>query len=268
MTRPVLRVDGVSHVFRDRSTGWFGQRGRRRVLSDISLDVREGETLALIGESGSGKSTLARIMLGLVSPSLGQVRYRDQPLVTLKRRDLRRKLQVVLQDTQGALDPRLPVGKQIAEPLIIHGVADTATRCAMVRKAMDDVRLDARLGRRLPHQLSGGQRQRAVIARALVLQPETLVCDEATSALDVTTQAEIVGLLRRLQQRHGLTLVLITHDLQLASSIADRIAVLSAGRLVEIGQAGQIIDRPRACYTRALADAAFGSAGDADAGAS
>lgn len=223
---PLLALDSVSLRFPRR--GWFGVPPEP-ILSGVDLEVRRGEVLVLWGRSGSGKSTLARLMTGLLTPTSGHVMLEGRPLAALPRRAVCRQVQIVLQDTRGALDARMRVGAQIEEALIVHGVADRARRR---EEALHSVGLSPEHGTRYPHELSGGQRQRAVLARALVLQPSLLVCDEPVSSLDLTVQARIVALLMDLNRR-GLTIVFISHDWQLCQRIADRIVGVENGRLTD-----------------------------------
>ena len=223
---PLLALEDVSLRF--PRSGWFGAPPKP-VLSGVDLEVRRGEVLVLWGRSGSGKSTLARVMTGLLAPTSGRVLLEGQPLTAFPRRAVRRQVQIVLQDTRSALDPRMRVRAQIEEALIVHGIADRACRC---KEALHSVGLSPEQGARFPHELSGGQRQRAVLARALVLRPSLLVCDEPVSSLDLTVQARIVALLMDLN-RQGLTIVFISHDRHLCQRIADRIVGVENGCLTD-----------------------------------
>jgi peptide/nickel transport system ATP-binding protein len=238
------------------AAGWFVDRRPRRALDRVSLAVADGGTLGVVGESGSGKSTLARAILGLVRPSGGSVLW-DGRRVDARDRDARRRfrrdVQVVFQDPIGSLDPRMTAGASVAEALdALEGVRDPATLRGRVDAALDAVGLDPGLAARYPHQLSGGQCQRVAIARATVVRPRLLICDEAVSALDVSVQAQIVNLLLDLRQRHGLGLLFISHNLAVVRHVADRVAVLNAGRLVEYGPADRLFAAPSEAYTRAL----------------
>jgi peptide/nickel transport system ATP-binding protein len=246
----LLAVDDIAVQFKTRA-------GPARALDGVSLEWRQGETLGVVGESGCGKSTLARAMLGLTAPSKGTVSLAGNGVVAGKAglRELRRRVQMIFQDPYQTLNPRQQVVTIVAEPLVVQSVPE-AEHDERVRRALADVGLDAeRFGDRYPHQLSGGQRQRVAIAAALVLEPEGLICDEPVSMLDASVRAQILAVLVELQQRRGLALLFITHDLSLAWSLCDRIAVMYLGRVVEQGSAADVIERPGHPYTQALVDA-------------
>ena len=239
---------------RDFAVG-AGLMRRRRTLhavNGVSLDVAQGEVLAIVGESGCGKSTLARMMLGLLRPSAGKVRLGGEDLPMLDRRAVARRVQPVFQDPYSSLNPRKTVGTIIGLPLAVHGIGDAATRRARVVETMERVGLPERLYASYPNQLSGGQRQRVAIARALVIRPEIVVCDEPTSALDVSVQAQILNLLEALRRDFGLTYVLISHNLAVVEHIATRVAVMYLGRIVEEAPTENLFRAPRHPYTRAL----------------
>ncbi len=241
--------------------------GRRRFLRNepvvhavngVSLGIRTGETVGLVGESGCGKSTLARLALGIDTPTDGEILFRGRSLSGLPAKEwrgLRRSMQMIFQDPSSALDPRMSVGDQIREPLAIHRLGADAARGAIVDAMIDAVGLPRDLMSRFPHELSGGQQQRVVIARALVLQPTLLVCDEPISALDVSVQAQVVNLLRDLQRRLSLTYLFISHDLAIVRHICDRIAVMYLGEIVELADRDALFDHPRHPYTQALISA-------------
>jgi len=231
-----------------------------RAVDGIDVEVREGHTLGVVGESGSGKTTLGLALLRLIS-SRGGIRFGDQDIQGWKSkalRPLRREMQVVFQDPFGSLSPRLSVGQIVEEGLKVHGLgADAAEREGLIVAALGEVGLDPNSRHRYPHEFSGGQRQRIAIARAMVLKPKFVVLDEPTSALDMSVQAQIVDLLRALQEKHRLAYLFISHDLKVVRALADRVLVMKNGRVVEHGSAEQIFDAPRDAYTQALMKAAF-----------
>lgn len=227
-------------------------------LDDVSLTLHRGEGLALLGESGSGKSTLGRAVLRLLRGAQGRVWLDDVELTALHGaalRNMRKRIGVVFQDPYASLDPRMRVAEIVAEPLRIHGIGDAASRLAKVGELLTAVGLDPDMGARWPHQFSGGQRQRIAIARALACDPDLLVCDEAVSALDAHHRREILALLATLKRERGLALLFVTHDLSAAAAVAERIAVLDAGRIVEIGDAADVLRDPQHAHTRALVEA-------------
>jgi peptide/nickel transport system ATP-binding protein len=234
--------------------------GATRVIDDVSLCLYPGETLGLVGESGSGKSTVARMLLRLVEPTSGSVIYRPQgskPLDLLRLsaselRQTRRCLSVVFQDPYAALDPRMTVGQALSEPFAIHAERPAVGIEARLHELLLEVGLDASALPRYPHEFSGGQRQRINIARALALRPEILVLDEPISALDVSVGAQIINLLRDLQQRYGLTCLFISHSMPLVRYLCHRVAVMQHGRIVESGTWSQVCDAPRERYTQQL----------------
>jgi peptide/nickel transport system ATP-binding protein len=240
----------------DLSVQFGSGKAVARALDGVSLDWRRGEILGVVGESGCGKSTLARTMLALQQPAAGSVALDGQPINgRASRRELRRRVQMIFQDPYQTLNPRQRVETIVAEPLVVQGV-DRSEREARITRALDDVGLDPqRFLRRYPHQLSGGQRQRVAIAAALVLEPEGLICDEPVSMLDASVRAQILAVLVELQRRRELALLFITHDLSLAWSLCDRLAVMYLGRVVEQGRAVDVIERPQHPYTQALVDA-------------
>ena len=229
--------------------------GVARVVDDISLTIGRGETLGLVGESGSGKSTVARMILRLIEPTSGSVRFAGQDVLAASRHDLRalrRRMQIVFQDPYAALNPRMSVRQILAEPFAIHREKPEGGLNARLNEMLATVGLDASALGRYPHQFSGGQRQRINIARALALRPEFLVLDEPVSALDVLVGAQVVNLLRDLQRDHGLTYLFISHSMPLVRYLCDRVAVMQKGRLVEIGDVLEVCEHPRETYTQEL----------------
>jgi len=232
--------------------------GTVKAVDGVNLTVRRGEVLGLVGESGCGKSTLARTILQLVPTTGGTVVLNGRNLADSSARELlaaRRDLQMVFQDPYASLNPRMTVFAILAEPLLVHGVCPPAEVPARVAELMRIVGLAPRFMQKYPHEFSGGQRQRIAIARALALEPKVIVADEPVSALDVSIQAQILNLLAQLAKRMNLTLIFIAHDLSVVKHISDRIAVMYLGKIVELGLAADVIDRPRHPYTRALVSA-------------
>jgi oligopeptide/dipeptide ABC transporter ATP-binding protein len=251
----LLEVRGLSVEYVDRGL----LRSRResvKALCGVDVELAEGRSLGVVGESGCGKSTLARVVLGLVAPSAGTVRWRGWTVDTSARermRQMRRELQVVFQDPFGSLDPRMTAGDSVAEALVaLEGVSDAAEVRARVAAAFESVGLDRGLVSRYPHELSGGQCQRVAIARATVAHPKLLICDEAVSALDVSVQAQIVNLLAGLRQRQGLGLLFISHNLAVVRHLCEEVVVLYLGRVVERAARDALFAAPRHPYTRAL----------------
>jgi peptide/nickel transport system ATP-binding protein/oligopeptide transport system ATP-binding protein len=255
----LLRASNVTVRFQLRG-GLFSKRREIKAVDDVSLCLNEGRTLGLVGESGSGKSTLARALLKLV-PSSGVINFAGRDITGLSRaamRPLRRSMQAVFQDPYGSLSPSMRIGDIVTEGLLVHEPAITRQdRDKRAALALEGVHLAPELRHRLAHELSGGQRQRAAIARAMILKPRLVVLDEPTSALDRAVQIEILALLERLQQAHGLTYVFISHDLAVIRAVASEIAVMKDGRIVEQGPAQAIVAHPREPYTKALIAAAF-----------
>ena len=234
------------------------KRGTVHAVSDVSFTIAKGETLGLVGESGCGKSTLGRLLLNLLEPTSGRVWFNGQDLSQLKgreQRELRRGMQMIFQDPYASLDPRMPVGRLIMEPLNAHRVGTRRERAEAVEALMAQVGIRPEFFRRYPHQFSGGQRQRIGIARALALNPELVICDEPVSALDVSIQAQILNLLADLQAARGLTYLFISHDLNVVRYLSDRVMVMFLGRLCELSPTEALYEAPRHPYTRFLLDA-------------
>ncbi|WP_062379845.1 ABC transporter ATP-binding protein [Demequina pelophila] len=230
-----------------------------RAVKEVSLHVNHGEIVGLVGESGSGKSTIARTALGLIPAESGAIRILGQDITQMKRKDLkelRKRIGVVFQDPASSLNPRLPVGDCIAEPMEVHKVGDRASRREKVAELLDAVELPRSVANRYPHELSGGQRQRVSIARALSLDPELLVADEPTSALDVSVQASVLDMFTALQDRYEFGCLFVSHDLAVIDTLADRVVVLKDGRIVEQGERQQVLANPQEEYTRRLLMAA------------
>ncbi|MCW0216149.1 MAG: ATP-binding cassette domain-containing protein [Pseudonocardia sp.] len=257
-TDTLLSVRNVVKHFPIRSGGLVRRTvGEVHAVCGVSFDLAEGETLGLVGESGCGKSTTARVVLNLLPATSGDVTFQGTDLMSLPRkamRSLRRQMQIVFQDPYASLDPRLPVSELIAEPLRIHGLYDDGGR-QQVRDLMKTVGLKPEHGNRYAHEFSGGQRQRIGIARALALRPKLLVLDEPVSALDVSIQAGVLNLLDELQTELGLSYLFVSHDLSVVRHIADRIAVMYLGKIVETGTAEQLFTGPAHPYTQALISA-------------
>ena len=254
MSTAILAAEHVTKRFR-KDAGLFARGETVTALDDVSVSLSPGETLALVGESGSGKSTLARVLMRIVSADAGRVLFRGADVARARGKELmafRRSVQMVFQDPFGSLNPRLSVGRIVAEPLVIHGIGDRAERRRRVAEALESVGLQAGDAARAPHAFSGGQRQRIAIARALVAEPDVVVLDEPLSALDVTVQRHILGLLNELKARHRLAYLFITHDLGVARALADRVAVMHRGRIVESGATAAVFAAPKDHYTAQL----------------
>ncbi|HEX5328359.1 MAG TPA: oligopeptide/dipeptide ABC transporter ATP-binding protein [Acetobacteraceae bacterium] len=251
-----IETVGLSRVF-DQRSGTFGVRRRVVAVDDVSLRVPAGRALGIVGESGCGKSTLARIMLGLLAPTGGSVRIDGRSLAAMDRRERARLIQPVFQDPMSSLNPRRRVDDIVALPLVAQGSLGRVRiggrdRHRRVMAMLERVGLSAATAKRFPAQLSGGQRQRVAIARALVIEPRILICDEPTSALDVSVQAQILNLLAELRAEFNLTLVFISHNLAVVEHIADEVAVMYLGRIVERAEAASVFGTPRHPYTQAL----------------
>jgi peptide/nickel transport system ATP-binding protein len=253
--KPLLSVSNLVTRF-DVRRGVLGRvSGRVHAVENISFDLRAGETLALVGESGCGKSTTGRSILRLVPPTSGQVLFEDRDVASLPRRELRQmrqRMQMIFQDPYASLNPRKTVGSAIAEPIVIHGLADRKGANEMVADLLRQVGLSPDMASRLPHEFSGGQRQRLCIARALALSPKLIVADEAVSALDVSIKAQVINLMLDLQQELGLAYLFISHDMAVVERVSHRVAVMHLGEIVEIGPRQAIFDNPQHPYTQKL----------------
>ncbi|MBX3079498.1 MAG: ABC transporter ATP-binding protein [Cryobacterium sp.] len=247
---PLLQVKDLAVEY--RSSGW--RRPANRVLHNVSLDIHEGETLGLVGESGSGKTTLGRSILGLVPVASGQIIYDGRDITRARRRARRalaREIQVVFQDPYSSLNPSLLVSDILSEPLRAAGIGGAESR-RRVRELLDRVGMPADASERYPVEFSGGQRQRIAIARALALEPRLIICDEPVSALDLSTQARVLDLLIDIQERTGVTLLVISHDLSVIRAVCHRVAVMFKGEIVEQGSTSSVINHPTQMYTKKL----------------
>jgi oligopeptide transport system ATP-binding protein len=256
----ILEVrDLVKHFPLTQGIVFKKQVGAVKAVDGVSFDLERGETLGIVGESGCGKSTLAKLLMVLEQPTAGQVLFKGEDIYALRSsafKAMRRNIQIILQDPYSSLNPRMTVGDIVGEPFEIHKeVAPKGDRRRMVQDLLNVVGLNPEHINRYPHQFSGGQRQRIGIARGLALRPEVIICDEPVSALDVSVQAQVVNLLAQLQGEFGLSYIFIAHDLSVVQHISDRVGVMYLGKLVEIGTAEQIYERPTHPYTQALLSA-------------
>ncbi len=251
MTQPLLRVAGL--------TKHFTARGRTvRAVDGVDLTLNAGETLGLVGESGCGKSTLGKLVLRLLNPDGGAIEFEGVDIARLPQRRLlpyRPRIQMIFQDPYASLHPRMTIGQCLEEPLIVHSRGDARERRERVRWLMDRVGLRPEAAARYPHEFSGGQRQRVGIARALALEPKLIVCDEPVSALDVSVRAQVINLLDRLRDELGISYLFISHDLSIVQHVADRIAVMYFGKIVETADRRTLWRAPQHAYTRELIDA-------------
>lgn len=232
--------------------------GQVKAVDDVSLEVRQGETLGLVGESGCGKSTLGRTLIRLYEPTAGTIEFEGKNFLKIKGRSLRalrKDIQMIFQDPYASLDPRMTVGQIIQQPFDIHGVGKSAEREKRVKELLELVGLKASHVNRYPHEFSGGQRQRICIARAIALNPKLIICDEPVSALDVSIQAQILNLLKDLQEKLGLTYVFISHDLSVIEYFCNRVAVMYLGKIIELGTRDELFADPKHPYTQALLSA-------------
>ena len=252
---PLLEVIDLKKHFPVRRGVIQRQTGSVRAVDGVSFRLRRGETLGLVGESGCGKTTVARSILRLTKPTSGRVVFDGVDLTaasSTELRALRPRMQMIFQDTHSSLNPRLSVGRSVAEPLLEHTSMTLGQRRDRVAELMSTVGLDPKLAGRLPHEFSGGQRQRVGIARALALKPELIICDEPISSLDISIQAQIVNLLADIQEEFGLTYLFISHDLRMVKHLCDRVAVMNEGKIVEMAPAEALFRKPGHPYTRTL----------------
>lgn len=254
MPEALLQLENIKKYFPIKKGLLRRTVGYVKAVDDVTLTVYKGETLGVVGESGSGKSTLGRTAIRLLEATGGKVLFDGEDLSRLtgeNRRSLKRDMQIIFQDPYGSLNPRFRVREILAEPLIAHGEAD-GDMAGRIGALLDDVGLSRDYVNRFPHEFSGGQRQRISIARALALRPRFIVCDEAVSALDVSTQSQVLNLLKELQQKYGLTYLFISHNIGVVNFISHRVAVMYLGRIVEVAEADEIYHNPLHPYTKAL----------------
>ena len=256
---PLLEVRDLAVHFPVRKSLWSGPAEFVKAVDGIDLKIQRGQTLGLVGESGCGKTTTGRAIIKLIEPTTGTIRFGNDYLQHLPPEIMlpfRKRMQIIFQDPYASLNPRLTVEQMLTEPMLVHGIggrrADHRERAVAL---LEEVGLEAAYLRRYPHEFSGGQRQRLCVARALAVEPEFIVCDECVSAMDVSVQAQVLNLLRELQQRRGLTYIFISHDLSVVKFMADTMAVMQAGKVIEQGEADEIYRNPQAEYTRTLIEA-------------
>lgn len=257
-TNILLETKNLSKYFTGKKGLLNRQPAQVKAVDHVSLTVNKGETLGLVGESGCGKSTLGRTILRLIPATEGQVLYNGEDILTYDKKkmwEMRRKLQIIFQDPYSSLNPRMTVYDLISAPLEVYKIGTKAERREMVEEILQEVGLDKQYLNRFPHEFSGGQRQRIGIARALILNPEFVVCDEAVSALDVSVRAQVLNLMRNMQQKKNLTYLFISHDLSVVRHISDRIAVMYLGSVAEVAEKAQLYSNPMHPYTKALLSA-------------
>ena len=254
-SEPLLAVEDLAKHFPIEKGLLRRVTGQVRAVDGVSFSIERGETLALVGESGCGKTTVARCILRLIEPSAGRVRFADRDVMALDRaglRGFRRDAQIIFQDPFSSLNPRMTVGSMLHEVLAVHGLARNGDRAGRIAELLEAVGLDPADARKYPHQFSGGQRQRVVIARALAVEPQLIVADEPVSALDVSVQAQVLNLLADLQERFDLTYLFVSHDLSVVRQIADRVAVMYLGKIVELQDCESLFSDPLHPYTEGL----------------
>ena len=257
-TNILLETKNLSKYFTGKKGLLNRQPAQVKAVDHVSLTVNKGETLGLVGESGCGKSTLGRTILRLIPATEGQVLYNGEDILTYDKKkmwEMRRKLQIIFQDPYSSLNPRMTVYDLTSAPLEVYKIGTKAERREMVEEILQEVGLDKQYLNRFPHEFSGGQRQRIGIARALILNPEFVVCDEAVSALDVSVRAQVLNLMRNMQQKKNLTYLFISHDLSVVRHISDRIAVMYLGSVAEVAEKAQLYSNPMHPYTKALLSA-------------
>jgi oligopeptide/dipeptide ABC transporter ATP-binding protein len=255
---PLLVVEGLKKYYPVRGGVFAAKIGDVRAVDGVSFDVKEGETLGLVGESGCGKSTLGRTVMRLEEPTAGRVFFEGKDLAHASKSELfqlRRDVQAIFQDPYSSLNPRMTVGEIVREPLLVHGIGSKAEQIEKVRALLETVGLTGEMLDRYPHEFSGGQRQRIGIARALALDPKLVIADEPVSALDVSVRSQVLNLMVKLQRERNLTYIFISHDLSVVEHVSDSIAIMYLGRIVEIGPADTVFAKPAHPYTRALMEA-------------
>jgi oligopeptide/dipeptide ABC transporter ATP-binding protein len=258
---PLLKINNLKKYFRVTAGLIPRPLGEIKAVDGVSLEIMEGEVLGLVGESGCGKSTLGKAILRLEEPTGGDISFQGDDVLAMNKRELRTlrgKIQIVFQDPDSSLDPRMTVGDSIGEALIVHGVSDASERGQRVARLMEKVGLEAEFAERYPHEFSGGQRQRIGIARALAMNPRLIIADEPVSALDVSVQAQILNLMMDIQDDDGLSYMFVSHDLAIVKYIADRVAVMYMGKIVELADKAELFRNPMHPYTEALLSAVAG----------
>ena len=251
----LIEIEGLRKWFPIKSGMLTAVKSYVRAVDGVDLQIKRGETLGIVGESGCGKTTLGRVLLGLTPMTEGSVRYDGENIRNMTNKKLRRRLQIVFQDPGGSMNPRMSVRSIVGEPLQVNRMAEGAELTQKVAELLDSVGLKREHMNRFPHEFSGGQKQRIALARALSLDPEFILLDEPTSALDVSVQAQVLNLLEEIQEKHGLTFVLITHALNVVNHICDRVAVMYLGKIVEIANTNDLFSKPAHPYTHALMSA-------------
>ncbi|WP_180898843.1 ATP-binding cassette domain-containing protein [Martelella soudanensis] len=258
MTEPLLAATGIKVTY-GAGASLFGRKPGNTVLHGVDIEIAPGETVGIVGESGSGKTTLGRALLRLVDVAAGEIRFDGRDITRLDdaaMRPLRRRMQMIFQDPMASLNPRHSIGRILCEPLILHGLAENRKAARDQAAAMlQRVSLPSEVLARSPHELSGGQRQRIGIARAALLRPDFVLADEIVSGLDVSTQAQVLNLLKDLSREMGLSMAFISHDLSVIRAVCDRVYVMQFGTIVEHGPCSQVFDTPQSAYTRTLLDA-------------
>lgn len=255
MTENILEVKNIKKYFPIKKGLLLREVGQVKAVDDVSFHVHKGETLGLVGESGCGKSTLGRTLIRLYEPTAGEISFKGQDFLKIKGeklRKMRRDMQMIFQDPYASLDPRMTVGQILAQPFDIHGIVTGKERVERIKQLLETVGLKASHINRYPHEFSGGQRQRISIARAVALNPSLVIADEPVSALDVSIQAQVLNLMKDLQEKLDLTYVFISHDLSVIEHLCDRIAVMYLGKIVEIAPRDELFNNPQHPYTQAL----------------